>query len=459
MSVTGPVGRLRALEVGAQLAGKLKLVRPIGEGGMGAVWLARNIATGAHVAIKVLRPDRKEDELTAARFKYEAKLGAMLGHRNITRVFDLLQDDDGSLILVMEYLEGETLRAYYRRLGSLPTREAVAIMVAVLSGLQHAHEHNVVHRDLKPTNIVLHVDSDGIMTPKLLDFGIAKAPDSTIETRTGDSLGTPSYMSPEQVRSINLDGRSDLFSVAVVLYEIITGANPFPGPTPTAVLAQVLELEIDPDPKIDPRVWLEIQRALSKQAYQRHASAKQFAAALCTAVGEGETGLVQSLRRDAPPTSSVPDSFNEPGTDPDLHSGEITGTQTATATATAAMDTVKLPVRAFRRPLVAAGAAAVLLTAGLIVFRGSSAPQGPPTPQPTASTSVLAASATLGGGAPALDPATSSTVVELGDMPPAPVGAGGDYPHPSPNPPTTVRRPKQTKPAGSSKSIARTPGF
>src|SRR5262249_9067057 len=147
--------------------------------------------------------------------------------------------------------------------------------------------------------MLLHVDPDGTVTPKLLDFGIAKAKDSSIDTRTGDALGTPSYMSPEQVRSSDLDGRSDLFSCAVVLYELITGNSPFSGPSPTAILANVLELEVDPDPRIEPRVWLEIHRALSKQAYQRHASAKEFSAALCTATGETEQALVQSLRRES----------------------------------------------------------------------------------------------------------------------------------------------------------------
>jgi serine/threonine-protein kinase len=290
----------RPLEAGACIGGKLELVRAVGEGGMGAVWIARNMTTGGKVAIKVLRPHRRGDEHAVERFRYEATLGATLSHRNITRVFDLLEDKDGSLVLVMELLQGETLHDYYKRKGSLSTREAVAIIVPLLSALQHAHDHGVIHRDLKPTNVFLHTDPDGQVTPKLLDFGIAKSEDSSIETRTGDALGTPRYMSPEQVRSIALDARSDLFSLAVVLYEIITGQNPYPGPTPTAVLAQVLELEIDPDPAIDPRVWLELRRALSKQAYQRHASAKELTDALCKALGETEASLIRSLRSEPP---------------------------------------------------------------------------------------------------------------------------------------------------------------
>ncbi|MDF2696494.1 MAG: serine/threonine protein kinase [Labilithrix sp.] len=278
-------GRGRPLEPGVRIAGKLELMQRIAEGGMGAVWAARNTATGAEVAVKVLRPHRQDDDHAAERFRHEAKLGATLAHRNITRVFDLLEDEDGSLVLVMERLVGDTLRDYYKAKGSLSTREAIAIIVPILSALQHAHDRGVVHRDLKPANIVLHTDPDGQVTPKLLDFGIAKAKDSAVQTRTGDALGTPSYMSPEQVRAAELDGRSDLFSVAVVLYEVITGQNPFQGPTPTAALAHVLEVEVDPDPTIEPRVWLEIQRAFRKQPYERHGSAKELASALCAALG------------------------------------------------------------------------------------------------------------------------------------------------------------------------------
>lgn len=283
------------------LAGKFELLHVASEGGMGTVWVGRNRMTGADVAIKVLHEHRKCDQDALERFEHEAHLGARLAHRNITRVFDLLEERDGRLVLVMELLHGETLEAYAKREGTLSNEAAVAIMVPILSALAHAHEQGIVHRDIKPANILLHVDPDGQVTPKLLDFGIAKASESPIHTHAGDILGTPQYMSPEQVRASQpLDGRSDLFAVGVVLYELLTGENPFRAHAPSATLAQVLELEVDPHPQIAPRLWIELTRVLSKQPYERHASASELAAALCKAVGQSEALLGESLKRDKP---------------------------------------------------------------------------------------------------------------------------------------------------------------
>ena len=288
---------------GDRIARKLELVRRLAEGGMGELWVARNLSTDAEVAIKLLRPHRADDDHAAERFRHEAELGAKLTHRNVTRVFDLLVDDDGALVLVMELLHGRTLEAAYKEKGTLTSHEAIEIVVPILGALQHAHDRGVIHRDVKPSNIFLDVDPDGHTTPKLLDFGIAKTHDFSALTHTGEALGSPRYMSPEQVRANKqLDGRSDLFSIGVVLYEIITGENPFDAPSPTAALAQVLELEVDPDPRIEPRLWLEIQRALAKQPYERHASAKELADALGRAVG---STAPESLRRSGPAPASA----------------------------------------------------------------------------------------------------------------------------------------------------------
>lgn len=433
---SGQATEATPLRAGARIAGKLELLRVIGEGGMGAVWTARNLTTGGKVALKVLQPGRESDAIAVQRFRYEAKLGATLNHRNITRVFDLVEGDDGTLVLVMELLQGETLRDCYKRKGSLPTRDAVAIMVAVLAALQHAHDHGVVHRDLKPTNIFLHTDSDGQVTPKLLDFGIAKAEESRIETRTGDALGTPQYMSPEQVRAVDLDGRSDLFSVAVVLYEIITGQNPFPGPAATAVLAQVLEQEVDPDPAIDPRVWLELRRSLSKQAYQRHGSAKELAAALCKALGETETGLIRSIQSELP-VISEPDPVR--AREPDVIE-ESTERMVAPPRSTS------------RRPLIAGAGALALVIVLLSIYRLSSSEIFKPSKaaEPTA--------ATL---APTNDPAPSAISTTTNAEP----SSTAFTPHVV-TPETTgastrrIRRhPPPPPPKPSASAIGRTPGF
>jgi serine/threonine-protein kinase len=268
---------------------------------MGEVWLARNLTTGADVALKRCRDDVPSED-AAARFRREAQLGAMLSHRGIVRIFDLVEDTGGPPLLVMELLRGETLESRLAARGALPGREALAIALPVLSALAHAHDRGVLHRDVTPANVFLAVDPDGHVTPKLVDFGVAKLPAAGAQTLDGRVLGTPRYMAPERIRSAgDIDGRSDCFSVGVVLYEMLTGFCPFGATTPSASLAAVLEAVVDPDPRIEPLVWLEVQRALSKRPYERHASAREMSEALRLASGETEASLAECLRA-APPS-------------------------------------------------------------------------------------------------------------------------------------------------------------
>jgi serine/threonine protein kinase len=290
----------RALEPGAVVGAKYSLLRRLGVGGMGEVWAARNRATDAEVAVKMgLATATREDSV--ARFRHEARLGAMLAHRSIVRIFDLVEESDGTLVLVMELLRGETLERYLRRRGPLPTPEAIAIVVPILSALAHAHATGIVHRDVTPANVFLAIDPDGHVTPKLLDFGIAKIPTMAIaHTIEGRALGTPQYMAPERIRDQeDIDGRSDLFSVGVVLYELMTGVCPFSAGSPAASLAAVLELVVDPDSRIDPRVWLELRRALSKRPYERPPTATAMADHLLAASDQTEATLIDVLRQAA----------------------------------------------------------------------------------------------------------------------------------------------------------------
>ncbi|HEX3345467.1 MAG TPA: serine/threonine-protein kinase [Polyangiaceae bacterium] len=300
-----PSEALRRLEAGIRVGGKYRLARRIAVGGMGEVWRARNETTGADVAVKVSR--RSDVDGVDVRFRTEAKLGSMVSHRNIVRIFDLVEDADGSLVLVMELLRGESLAEYLKARGRLDTREALAIALPILSGLGHAHAEGIVHRDVTPANVFLAVDPDGQVTPKLIDFGIAKLPAVGNHTLDGRVLGTPRYMAPEQIRGQTIDGRADLFSLAVVLYEAIAGSCPFDATTPAASLAAVLEVEVDPDPQIEPRVWLELARALGKRPYTRHPSASAFAEGLRLAAGETDTSLAPLLRR-APPSRAGDDA-------------------------------------------------------------------------------------------------------------------------------------------------------
>ncbi|HEX4447178.1 MAG TPA: serine/threonine-protein kinase, partial [Polyangiaceae bacterium] len=211
------------------------------------------------------------------------------------------------LVLVMELLRGETLERHLKRRGPLPAREALAIAVLLLSALAHAHATGIVHRDVTPANVFLAIDPDGHVTPKLLDFGIAKVPAGDQQTLDGRALGTPRYMAPERIRDEGvLDGRSDLFSLGVVLYEMLTGVCPFAAASPAASLAAVLEADVDPDPRIEPRVWLELRRALAKRPYERPASAGAMAEGLLSAAGETENRLADALRN--APVSGEPSS-------------------------------------------------------------------------------------------------------------------------------------------------------
>ncbi|MGH7434545.1 MAG: serine/threonine-protein kinase, partial [Polyangiaceae bacterium] len=280
------------LAAGARAGGKYRLARPLASGGMGQVWLARNETTGADLALKVLRSTGAKGGTVDARFRNEARFAAGLSHRNIVRVFDLVEEDDGTLVLVMELLRGEPASELLARRGALSTREALAVVLPILAGLGYAHASGVVHRDVTPNNVFLSVEPDGEVIPKLVDFGIAKLPVASSLTLEGAVLGTPRYMAPEQIRAASdIDGRADLFSAAVVFYELVTGVSPFAAPTPSAALAAVLESTVDPDPRIDPLVWIEIQRALSKRPYQRHATASEMADALRKAIGETDASL------------------------------------------------------------------------------------------------------------------------------------------------------------------------
>jgi serine/threonine protein kinase len=432
-----------ALEPNARVAGKLRLRRRLATGGMGEVWIARNESTGADVAIKVLRRGAglTEEAETAERFRNEARLSAMLSHRSIVKVFDLVEDPWGS-VLVMELLRGETLQGYLRRTGPLASRDAVAVLSPVLGALAHAHERGIVHRDVTPANIFLAVDPDGHVTPKLLDFGIAKlahgatppdAPVQQVETLDGRVLGTPRYMAPERIRGEpDVDGRADVFSAAVVLYEAQTGTCPFAASTPTGSLAAVIEQQVDPDPRIDPRLWIEIRRALSKRPYERHVTAKEMAGAMRTALGETEGVLEAGLKLTAPP-GGWDHAQDGAGDEPRPDHG-----------ATAGQGVV---VQSRRRPSSLVWVLAGLVAGGLVGLVAfelrslaeapSTSPQGPSAPAPPSAIDVVTAQ--TAPVVPAVPPSAAAG---------APVSATASAPHGPP-----PRGPVRTKP------VATTPGF
>ncbi|HXY70896.1 MAG TPA: serine/threonine-protein kinase, partial [Gemmatimonadales bacterium] len=262
----------------AGLAGRYALDRELGQGGMAIVFLARDLRHDRQVALKVLRPEVSA-EVGAERFLREIKLAAGLTHPHILPVYDS-GESGGLLFYVMPNMEGRSVRERLEREKQLPLEEALKITREVASALDYAHRHQVVHRDIKPENILLHEGA-----AMVADFGIGKALSAGGSlTRTGVAVGTPAYMSPEQAGGEEaVDGRSDLYSLGCVLYEMLAGEPPFTGPTAQAVIAKRF---VAPIPKVratrdvPETVDEAVTRALSRTPVDRFPTAAEFAAAL-----------------------------------------------------------------------------------------------------------------------------------------------------------------------------------
>jgi serine/threonine-protein kinase len=217
---------------GALVAGRYRIEEALSRGGMGAVFIARHDQTGRRFALKLMSQDLAGDAEAEARFMREARLASSLDHPAIIEVYDVGRHE-GFPYMVMRLLEGESLGTRLKR-GKVPPHEAVVLLGPVLEGIAAAHGRGIVHRDLKPDNIYLSAE-DGSVAPKILDFGISKLIDGSTSqklTRTGVTMGTPLYMSPEQVRGErDIDGRTDVYSMGVILYQMLTGTLPFQGNT------------------------------------------------------------------------------------------------------------------------------------------------------------------------------------------------------------------------------------
>ena len=287
-----PKADLDALTPGTLIGGKYKIIKQIGRGGFGSVFRCQHIGTGQDVALKVLSLPGGENDVVFQRFFLEARSTAGLGHPNTLRVFDFGQDANGACFLVMELLDGRTLadelRDRLRRNEVFTELEALAIADAVLRSLAEAHEKGLIHRDIKPHNIFLHEVHGDDPTVKVLDFGIAHSAELAQQsalTEAGQILGTPAYMSPEQAQGLPVDRRSDLYSVGIVLYELVTGATPFAGDTPVSTLYQ--HVHTPPPPLRDrARVVLSdefviaVERAIAKRPQDRFADAASMRQAL-----------------------------------------------------------------------------------------------------------------------------------------------------------------------------------
>ncbi|MBM4192774.1 MAG: serine/threonine protein kinase [Gemmatimonadetes bacterium] len=285
---------------GQVLDGRYAIVKKVGEGGMSYVYLAHDVSSNQRYAIKILSPALSRDENSMARLRREASLGIRLAHPNVCNIVRLGETEDGLVYVVMPFVEGEILADRNHRMGVIPLAATVEFIVQICEGLNVAHELKIVHRDLKPENIMVCKRGDGTEYAVVMDFGLAKERKAGGEleklTATGIILGTPEFMSPEQLRGKPLDPRTDIYSVALMMYEMLTGKLPFEGRTQQEMM--IARLRNDPIPLRQRRPGMEFPEAIEKvllkgmarNADDRHTTTLEFAADLKGAMAGGGGG-------------------------------------------------------------------------------------------------------------------------------------------------------------------------
>ncbi|HXI61518.1 MAG TPA: protein kinase [Pyrinomonadaceae bacterium] len=387
--------------VGKALDGQYQIEALLGKGGMGAVFRARHILLGDRVAIKVLPPEMRSNTEWLRRFQREGQAARRFRHPNAVTVYDLRTSGDGTIYLVMEYVEGNTLDAELKKRGRFSPAEAVAVLTPVMSVLNAAHAMGVVHRDLKPENIMIGKPSTGgEPVVKLLDLGIAKLREvagaektgSTNLTVAGQMLGTPYYMSPEQWGELphdgnsEIDGRADIYSLGVVLYELIAGKRPFSGLTLAELRKQHVSVTPAPLHEAAPGVSEGFSRAIARSIAKDRGERQSTA-------GELESELVAALSAEGvAPSVSIADLASEPGLS--VSHGVVTSPQQTAATIVTGINEVQ-PTPA---PTMMPSQAATMPT----VVSPSSPPAARPTPPPVTPPVAVAPAAKPSGKSSAL---------------------------------------------------------
>src|SRR5947207_11145546 len=316
---------LAVTDVTPRRIGPYEIQGLLGEGGIGQVYAAQDTLLGRQVAIKALRPELSRDRNLIERFYVEAKSLANLNHPNITTLY-ALQLEGQDAFMVMELVRGNTLNDLLAKVRRLSLRESLAVVAQAVAGLGYAHRRGVIHRDIKPSNLM--VTDEGVL--KIMDFGIARVRGSQQMTRTGDFQGTLAYASPEQIRGEHVDERSDIYSLAIVLYKMLVGVVPFDGVGDYALMTAHLQTPPPPlrgrVPELDVPIEAALMQALAKQPEDRFASVAEFGRAVGAAALRNEAvDILQELfdrafREDAEATKIIstrsrPDEA-EPPTEP-----------------------------------------------------------------------------------------------------------------------------------------------
>lgn len=374
-----------------QTLSKVEVQKLLGRGGMADVYLGRHTTLNRPVAVKVLHAHLTENDSLLGRFRGEAQAVASMRHPNIVQVFDFDIVNDRPYI-VMELLEGVSLKDYLstqRNMGRrVPPDTITRLITALSSALDYAHTRGIVHRDVKPANVMLRREGGelnltaplpGDVEPILTDFGIARLADASVQTASGVIIGTPAYMSPEQVKGDPVDARSDIYSLGIMLYEMLAGVLPFDGDTQASILIKHINEPPPPLPDSSPAVQRVIDRALAKNPAERFQRASDLSAALEAALAGQDTGAVTEAI--APQRSRLPDEHSTPSFSLRPESETAVGSGLGAQT-TPGRNTQTVPTRPVPVPWIVGGVGGVVILIMLFMLlngRGEQSGQNIPT--------------------------------------------------------------------------------